>query len=91
MDIKDVKIGMDVRIKDKLDVDYASYGKNGIFLKFGMMQYRGLRCKVRSIDNYKIRLYSPANTWIWDAAWLEPVETAEIHSNNINIHDIYYE
>lgn len=91
MDIKDVKIGMLIRIKDKIELDENSEGKNGIRHVSSMAAYTGLEYTVYEILTHSVVLCSCS--WCWDPDWLEPVVEIAIipDQNNINIHDIYYE
>lgn len=99
MNIEDVKIGMEVRVKDvNLNEGGYSFSKHGISFIPRMKKCMGKTFKIAcvvSVESHSVTLKTPKvmgipQIWEWDADWLEPVETPP-KLERINLHDIYYE
>lgn len=93
MNIKDkkhLKLGMMVRLKDKLELNGIKLGKHHILFNSEMTQCLGKTYEITKIGNIGVYLKTYGivpSYYVWDIDWIEEIIP---EPDDINIHRIYY-
>lgn len=92
MNIKDVNVGMSVRVKTKLEYNTCRDGKHGVGFSSSMANCIGKVYIVTQVNGWGgARITTPFTPphWLWDVDWFESVECAP-PDTAINLHVIHY-